>query len=97
MGAGQASAFPTAASVSPAPLAIAPHLPVIRAMNNRGDGSFFDRGQFHYDEPSDTFTCPGKQTLTRKQVSRKDCAVMYTASPQVCGACALKTHCTNSS
>ena len=76
---------------------IAPHVPVIRAVNNRGDGTFFDRSEFHYDEPSDTFCCPGRQTLTRKQVSRKDCAVVYAASPQVCGTCALKHRCTSSS
>jgi transposase len=75
---------------------IPPAVPVIRAVNNRGDGSFFDRSAFHYDEPSDTFCCPAKQTLRRKQVSRKDCAVVYAASPQVCGACALKHRCTGS-
>ncbi|HYB76871.1 MAG TPA: IS1182 family transposase [Candidatus Bathyarchaeia archaeon] len=76
---------------------ITPAVPVIRAVNNRGDGSFFDRSAFHYDEPSDTFCCPAKQTLRRKQVGRKDCAVVYAASPQVCGACALKHRCTGSS
>jgi len=76
---------------------ITPAVPVIRAVNNRGDGSFFDRSVFHYDEQSDTFCCPAKQTLRRKQVSRKDCAVVYAASPQVCGACALKHRCTGSS
>ncbi len=70
---------------------------MIRAVNNRGDGTLWDRSEFHYDEPTDTFCCPGKQTLTRKQVSRKDCAVVYAASPQVCGACALKHRCTSSS
>jgi transposase len=76
---------------------IAPHVPVIRAANNRGDGTLFDRSEFHYDEESDTFCCPAKQTLTRQQVSRKDCAVVYAASTQVCGACALKHRCTSSS
>lgn len=76
---------------------ITPAVPVVRAVNNRGDGTFFDRSAFHYDEPSDTFCCPAKQTLRRKQVGRKDCAVVYAASPQVCGACALKHRCTGSS
>ncbi len=39
---------------------ITPTVPVIRAVNNRGDGTFFDRSEFHYDEPSDTFCCPAK-------------------------------------
>src|SRR5438067_13456580 len=43
----------------------------------------------------DTFRCPANQTLTRKQLSRKDRAVYYAAKPEVCGACALKMRCTN--
>src|SRR5205814_4061634 len=38
--------------------------------------------------------CPAGQTLTRKQLARKDRAVIYAAQPEVCGACALKGRCT---
>src|SRR5439155_255670 len=69
---------------------IVPHVPVTRAVNNQGDGTLFDRNEFHYDEKTDTFRCPANQTLTRKQLSRKDRAVYYAAKPEVCGACALK-------
>src|SRR5437016_6391682 len=74
---------------------IVPHVPVTRAVNNQGDGTLFDRNEFHYDEKTDTFRCPANQTLTRKQLPRKDSAVYYAAKPEVCGACALKMRCTN--
>jgi transposase len=76
---------------------IMPHVPVNRAVNNQGDGTLFDRTEFHYDEKTDTFRCPAKQTLTRKQLSRKDRCVMYAALPEVCGPCPLKSRCTTRS
>jgi transposase len=73
---------------------ILPHVPSNRALNNQGDGTFFDRTAFQYQEQNDTFVCPAGQTLTRKQLARKDRAVIYAAQPEVCGACALKRRCT---
>ena len=75
---------------------IDPHVPVTRAVNNQGNGDLFDRSVFIYDENTDTFCCPGQQTLVRKQVHRKDCAVIYAAAPSACGACPLKPRCTTS-
>jgi transposase len=46
---------------------ILPHVPSNRAINNQGDGTFFDRTAFQYQEQSDTFVCPAGQILTRKQ------------------------------
>ena len=40
---------------------IVPHVPVQRGVNNRGDGSLFDRSQFTYDENSDTLRCPAQK------------------------------------
>jgi hypothetical protein len=74
---------------------IVPHVPANRAVNNHGDGRLFDRSEFHYDEKSDTFRCPGQQTLTRKQLSRRDRAVYYAAPAETCGACALQARCTD--
>lgn len=74
---------------------IVPHVPANRAVNNHGGGKLFDRAEFHYDEKTDTFRCPAQQILKRKQLSRKDRAVVYAAAPQDCGACALKAHCTD--
>lgn len=73
---------------------IVPYVPANRSINNQGDGTLFDRSQFHYDEKTDTFRCPASQTLTRKQLSRQDRAVYYVAPAEICGACVLKTHCT---
>jgi hypothetical protein len=47
-------------------------VPVTSAVNNQGDGTLFDRSEFHYDEQTDTFRCPANQTMTRKQLSRHD-------------------------
>ena len=73
---------------------ILPHVPANRAVNNQGDGTLFDRSQFHYDPQTDTLRCPAGQTLTRKQLARKDRAVLYAAPAEVCGACPLKPRCT---
>jgi transposase len=50
---------------------IVPHVPANRGVNNQGDGTLFDRSRFVYDDKTDTFRCPGQQTLVRKQLSRK--------------------------
>jgi transposase len=73
---------------------IVPHVPANRTVNNRGDGTLYDRTEFHYDERTDTFLCPAQQTLKRKQLSRQDRTVYYAAQPEACGACVLKTRCT---
>jgi transposase len=73
---------------------IVPYVPVNRSINNQGDGTLFDRSQFHYDEKADIFRCPANQTLTRKQLSRQDRAVYYAAQAEVCGVCVLKARCT---
>ncbi len=69
---------------------ILPHVPANRGVNSRGDGTLFDRTEFTYQPESDTFLCPAGQTLARKQLMRKDRAVLYAAQPEVCGACPLK-------
>jgi transposase len=75
---------------------ILPHVPANRAVNNQGDGTLFDRTEFHYDETTDTFGCPAGQTLTRKQLQRHKKRVIYAAATEVCGACPMKSRCTNS-
>ncbi len=68
-----------------------------RAVNNKGDGTLFDRSEFQYDENTDTFRCPAGQSLVRKELAHKDRAVIYAGRPEVCGSCPLKTRCTTSS
>jgi transposase len=76
---------------------IVPHVPANRAINNKGDGTLFDRSLFIYDEKTDTFRCPANQTLHRKQLSKKDRCVMYAAVITVCDKCPLKRRCTSTS
>ena len=76
---------------------ILPHVPANRGVNNHGDGTLLDRTEFTYQPKSDTFRCPAGQTLARKQLSRKDRAVIYAGQPEVCGSCALKSRCTTGS
>jgi transposase len=73
---------------------VLPHVPANRAVNNKADGTLFDRSEFTYQADKDTFLCPAGQTLTRKQLSRKDRAVYYAGQAEVCGICALKSRCT---
>jgi transposase len=75
---------------------ILPHAPANRGINNRGDGTLFDRTAFHYNPASDTFLCPAGQTLRRKQLQSQKHRVAYAGSIETCGACALKTRCTPS-
>jgi hypothetical protein len=49
---------------------ILPHVPANRGVNSRGDGTLFDRTEFTYQTESDTFLCPARQTLARKQLMR---------------------------
>jgi hypothetical protein len=75
---------------------ILPHVPANRAVNNQGDGTLFDRSQFQYEQNTDTFRCPAGQQLVRKQLARKDRAVIYAGRAAVCGSCPLKMRCTTS-
>lgn len=76
---------------------IAPHVPANRGVNNQGDGTLLDRSQFRYDEKTDSYRCPANQTLARKQLQRHKTRVIYAGDRAVCGACALKSRCTNAS
>jgi len=71
---------------------IEPHVPANRSVNNRGDGTLFDRRQFQYEEASDTFLCPAGQHLHRHQ--NKDRCIVYAGHPDICQACPLKSRCT---
>jgi len=73
---------------------ILPHVPANRSINNQGGGGMFDRTAFRYQPETDTCLCPAGKTLQRKQISKKDKAIYYTASKADCGACALKPRCT---
>jgi hypothetical protein len=76
---------------------ILPHVPVKRAVNNQGNGTLFGREQFRYQPETDTYLCPANKTVRRKQLHRKDKAVVYRADATDCGCCAMKTRCTQTS
>ena len=71
---------------------IVAHVPAVRGVNNRGDGTLFARSDFQYDEASDTFRCPAGERLHRHQ--RKERWIIYAGQREICGACALRTRCT---
>jgi transposase len=74
---------------------ILPHVPANRSINNQGGGGMFDRTAFQYQPESDTYVCPAGKTLQRKQISKKDKAIYYSAHAKDCGGCALKPRCTH--
>lgn len=73
---------------------IVPHVPANRSVNNQGDGTLFDRSHFDYDAATDTLCCPAGKTLIRKQLHRKDKAIIYTSLADDCANCPLKSQCT---
>jgi transposase len=75
---------------------IVAHVPAQRGVNNKGDGTLFDRTQFHYDPASDTFLCPAGERLTRKGLQKDRHRARYIAPGAACGGCALKSRCTPS-
>lgn len=79
---------------------IAPHIPVWDK-SKRTDGTF-SRDDFDYDPATDSYTCPGNQTLQpyRRKFSKprsvnggKDGFIKYRASKHDCDACPLKQKC----
>jgi transposase len=75
---------------------ILPHVPAQRGVNNRGDGTLFDRSEFRYDAASDTFLCPAGQALTHQGVQKDRHRTIYKAPAAACGSCSLKSRCTAS-
>jgi transposase len=73
---------------------IVPYIPVMRTVNNQGDGTLFGRADFRYEPDSDTYVCPGDKRLRRKHTNYKDRYTMYKASSGDCGTCSLKLRCT---
>jgi len=71
-----------------------PYVPVMRTVNNQGDGNLFGRSDFRYEPESDSYVCPGEKRLLRKHTNHKDRYTMYKASSGDCGACSLKSRCT---
>ena len=71
-----------------------PHVPANRAINNQSGGGLLDRSAFTYQPENDCFLCPEGKTLARKQLARRDNAVLYQAQASDCGSCSRKSGCT---
>jgi transposase len=65
-----------------------------RAVNNQGEGTFYDKGVFVYDRQQDAYTCPAGQRLQRNTLMKHKKLVIYAGSAEVCGTCTLKRQCT---
>ena len=70
------------------------YVAVCRAVNSRGDGTLYDKTEFHYDAGGDHFECPAGKVLKRKHANKEDNLVIYAARASDCGACANKPQCT---
>ena len=70
---------------------IEPHVPVFDK-STRTDGTF-SRADFTYDRKSDTYTCPGGNTLVTRGTVGGDNEIRYRASKYDCTPCALKDRC----
>lgn len=77
------------------PAGITPFVPVMRTVNNQGDGTLYGRTDFRCDRDTDSYICPNEKRLLRKHTNLKDRYTMYKASSVDCGACPLKKRCTN--
>lgn len=66
--------------------------PANRSVNPHGDGGLFGRSAFAYHPETDAYLCPAGRTLARKQLMRRDLAVVYASSD--CSGCLLKPKCT---
>lgn len=71
---------------------ITPYVPVQRAMNNQGDGAYFDKTAFVYHRDGDYFECPAGERLPKKTRALTSRHYLYTT--QACGSCRLKGQCT---
>jgi hypothetical protein len=67
-----------------------PFIPVMRTVNNQGDGTLFGRNDFRYEQGSDTYVCPGDKRLLRKHTNHKDRYTM--SSVKTCQAQKSSNH-----
>ena len=67
-------------------------VPSNRAVNNQGDGKYFQKSDFTYLPEEDAYRCPAGQLLPHKTVSNKDRLHLYARSG--CSQCTLQSQCT---
>jgi transposase len=62
--------------------------------NNHRAADIYAPERFDYDAAQDTFGCPAGQTLTRHHFHQQRGYYEYRPARGICGACALRAHCT---
>ena len=54
-----------------------PHVPVMRTVNNQGDGTLFGREDFRYKPDTNTYICPGdRRSGERKSIEKNATSFM---------------------
>jgi transposase len=71
------------------------YVPKPLTSNARAEGRF-DRRDFVYDRESNSYVCPAGERLSYRMTTTDAGKVMHRYWTSVCGACALKKHCTSS-
>jgi hypothetical protein len=67
-----------------------------RAGKKHNAGGVWNIQDFQYNAESDTYTCPGGETPTRRFVRRSERLVIYRAPPGVCRTCRFRSQCSPS-
>lgn len=75
---------------------IRPHLGVLedKQKQTKAQTGLYDEKQFTYDAATDTYRCPGEQTLKRRRAYPRRQCVIYAPDSGVCAKCSLRAQCT---
>lgn len=74
-------------------LGITPICPKPLTSTAKADGRW-GKQDFRYDPPSDTYSCPAAETLTRRFTSVENGLTVHTYWADTCATCTVKAHCT---
>ena len=77
---------------------IAAHMPVLKQTQDQQERrrKIFPESRFIYDLHTDTYSCPGGQTLTKRKHWAQRKAYEYVTARGVCQQCSLRAQCTQS-
>jgi transposase len=70
------------------------HMKVLRSKGMAEKHGVFHVTEFIYNPETDTFRCPGGQTLTRRGYNKNEEGWYYRANVEVCNACPVRSQCT---
>lgn len=69
---------------------------VIRPRKGGNSHGGLDKSDFRYDAKEDVYRCPVGEVLRRRRRQRKDGKAFYSAAPEACGSCELRSQCVRS-